>query len=190
MITSKDILRMKYRKLRKNKSFEDSSHIMMANNIHKIISQYKKNDNLKIGGYISMDGEVDISIILRIYHNMYNYITLLPEISENKELVFRSWNGCINQLIQHKQYRFYYSYHGIPLVPNIVLTPLVCFDLARNRIGMGGGFYDRLISRYKNDNNQTLFIGVAYEIQYTNYIQPETHDHRVHCICTEKYIYI
>lgn len=64
----------------------------------------------------------------------------------------------------------------IPDVPNheyvdaevldIVVTPLVAFDANRNRIGMGGGFYDHTFAFKKMAaNRQPTLIGVAFEVQ-------------------------
>ena len=46
--------------------------------------------------------------------------------------------------------------------PNILLVPLVAFDKNRNRIGYGGGFYDRYIKKLKKkedfNNRLSLFF--------------------------------
>ena len=43
--------------------------------------------------------------------------------------------------------------------PNILLIPLVGFDDQLNRIGYGGGYYDRYISKIKN-KRKILKIGI------------------------------
>ncbi len=50
---------------------------------------------------------------------------------------------------------------------DVVLVPLVGFDDAGNRLGMGGGFYDRHFSflRSRTHFRRPRLIGVAYEMQ-------------------------
>jgi len=52
---------------------------------------------------------------------------------------------------------------------DVMFTPLVAFDDRGNRLGMGGGFYDRtLVSFSKNTADQkTKVIGIAHDIQKT-----------------------
>jgi len=53
-----------------------------------------------------------------------------------------------------------------------VLTPLVAFDNNGNRIGMGGGFYDRAFARCKH----TVLLGMAYRFQQVSMIKPQAWD--------------
>ena len=34
------------------------------------------------------------------------------------------------------------------IVPDVMLVPLLAFDKNNNRLGYGGGFYDRYLNRY------------------------------------------
>jgi 5-formyltetrahydrofolate cyclo-ligase len=45
----------------------------------------------------------------------------------------------------------------------LVLVPGLVFDEQAYRVGYGGGYYDRLISRAGRD--KTLFVGIAYDFQ-------------------------
>lgn len=73
---------------------------------------------------------------------------------------------------------------------DLVLAPLVVFDSNRNRIGMGGGFYDRSFAFRKNsEHGRPLLIGVAHEIQKVDRIVPEEWDVRLDMIVTDQAIY-
>lgn len=50
---------------------------------------------------------------------------------------------------------------------SLVLMPLVAFDLSGNRLGMGGGYYDRAFSieGWPYHDRHTKLIGVAHECQ-------------------------
>ena len=61
--------------------------------------------------------------------------------------------------------------YGIPepitnkiIYPDILLVPLVAYDKNFNRIGYGGGFYDRYINRIKKIK-KIITIGLAYSFQ-------------------------
>lgn len=63
--------------------------------------------------------------------------------------------------------------------PDVIIVPGVCFDLQGNRMGYGGGFYDRFLqqtSAYK--------IAPAYEFQVLSHIPTEAHDIKMDCIIT------
>lgn len=48
---------------------------------------------------------------------------------------------------------------------DVVLTPLVAFDESGQRLGMGGGYYDRTLRHWQH--HQVLPIGVAHDCQHT-----------------------
>ena len=73
---------------------------------------------------------------------------------------------------------------------DLVLAPLVVFDAQRNRIGMGGGFYDRSFAFRKNSRITTpVLIGVAHELQKVDHIDAEEWDVRLDMIVTDQNIY-
>ncbi|HVF62695.1 MAG TPA: 5-formyltetrahydrofolate cyclo-ligase [Casimicrobiaceae bacterium] len=64
-----------------------------------------------------------------------------------------------------------------------VLVPGVAFDAAGQRLGYGGGFYDRLLPLLKPE---TPRIVGAYELQIVDEVPAGAHDARVHMIVTER----
>jgi 5-formyltetrahydrofolate cyclo-ligase len=79
-----------------------------------------------------------------------------------------------------------------PCALDLVLTPLVAFDKAGHRIGMGGGFYDRSFAFLKRRQHwhKPRLLGLAYELQKIDAIKPNTWDIPLHAIATEANIYI
>ena len=63
---------------------------------------------------------------------------------------------------------------------DIVIVPGLAFDIHGNRLGRGGGFYDRLLSSIN-----ARFIGFAFEEQIVNRVPALEHDVRVHKIFTD-----
>ena len=68
------------------------------------------------------------------------------------------------------------------IAPDIILTPLVGFDSACNRLGQGGGFYDRAFAAHP----RALRIGVAWSVQMVESIPTEDWDKRLHAVITER----
>lgn len=63
-----------------------------------------------------------------------------------------------------------HAQHIVPLqCMQILLVPLVGFDSCGNRMGMGGGFYDRTLSGWRKGNYPSLLpIGLALDCQYVD----------------------
>ena len=73
---------------------------------------------------------------------------------------------------------------------DLVLAPLVVFDENRNRIGMGGGFYDRSFAMRKAvEVTEPVLIGVAHELQKVDEIIPQEWDVRLDMVVTDQAIY-
>lgn len=74
---------------------------------------------------------------------------------------------------------------------DIVLAPLVAFDTKGNRIGMGGGYYDRSF-RYANGHDawrRPTIVGLAYEFQKVPKIKARSWDIPLQFAVTEKNLY-
>ena len=71
--------------------------------------------------------------------------------------------------------------------PDVLFVPIVAFDKYRNRIGYGGGFYDRYIKKISKIK-KCLTIGLAFSHQKVNKIQTENFDMKLDLIFTEKFI--
>ncbi|MGI9308789.1 MAG: 5-formyltetrahydrofolate cyclo-ligase [Gammaproteobacteria bacterium] len=72
-----------------------------------------------------------------------------------------------------------------------IIAPLVAFDLAGTRLGMGGGYYDRSLhfSLAQRGWRHPLLIGTAFDFQRVEHIQRQPWDVPLHCVVTEKSIY-
>lgn len=72
-----------------------------------------------------------------------------------------------------------------PLEPeelDLVIVPGVAFDVDGNRLGYGGGFYDRFLLRTRPD---TVYLALAFELQVRPEVYPGSHDIPVHYLLTE-----
>ena len=68
--------------------------------------------------------------------------------------------------------------------PDILLVPLVGYDGNLNRLGYGGGFYDRYIEKIKN----VIKIGIAFSFQKITSVPTNDYDKKLDFVITEKEI--
>ena len=153
-------------------------------NISSIIKILKKRKfkNKILGGYYPYNYEIDIIPLVEKFQKL-NYSITLPKIGMNSEMNFFQWSTkdplSINKF-------------GIPepisnkiKFPDILLVPLLAYDKNFNRIGYGGGFYDRYINRLKKIK-KIITIGIAYSFQKIKKIPVEKYDIKLDFVVTEK----
>ncbi|MFC3615441.1 5-formyltetrahydrofolate cyclo-ligase [Lutimaribacter marinistellae] len=68
--------------------------------------------------------------------------------------------------------------------PELLIVPLVAFDLQGNRLGYGGGFYDRTLEQLRA-RRATLAIGFAFDAQEAADLPLEPTDQPLDMIVTE-----
>lgn len=69
-----------------------------------------------------------------------------------------------------------------PCLLDLIVVPGVVFDLRKNRIGYGAGYYDRLLHSV---GSQCLKAGVAFELQLVENVPVEEHDIPMDILITE-----
>ena len=179
MLKSK--LRKKILKIRE-KSNEQNVQIDF-NQITKILIE-EKITKKTIGGYYPVNFEVDdLGLLRKFEQNRFNIS--LPVIKKNFLIDFYKWS-FFDPLKVNK--------YGIPepetkniVYPDIILVPLVAFDKNLNRLGYGGGYYDRLIKKL-SEKKKIIKIGLALSIQKIDKVPINLHDQKLDYIVTNKYI--
>jgi len=158
----------------------------------KLLSQVQKLANFKQGQkialYLPNDGEIDTKYIQNFLKNR-GFSIYLP-ILVGKRLKFA-------KVVKN----FRKNRYGIdePVSTqilnanqlNILFMPLVGFDLFKNRIGMGGGFYDRTLSfkkRQQNYKNPKLY-GLAFDCQEVAKLNAKPWDVPLDAVITPTTIY-
>jgi len=78
----------------------------------------------------------------------------------------------------------------LPSLLSMVLLPLVAFDAKGNRMGMGGGYYDRAFEfKQKTSRNSPILVGLAHELQKQEQLTTEPWDIPLFAIFTDQQIY-
>ena len=122
--------------------------------------------------YLTNDGEIDLSLLIK-HAWQQGKKCYLPVLAEPNTQ--RLWFILYTADTKLRNNRF-----GIPepihsrktrlrktLSLDLILMPLVAFDQQGNRVGMGGGFYDRTLAflRQRKYWHKPNLLGVAYEFQ-------------------------
>lgn len=75
---------------------------------------------------------------------------------------------------------------GAPMVsPNVVLVPLLAFDILGTRLGYGGGWYDRALWTLKRTHSDLCVYGTAFSGQKVDYVPRQSHDFPLDGVFTE-----
>lgn len=142
----------------------------------------------RVAGYWACDGELPLNLVIPPLATRGQQF-LLPVIGPNHRLRFAPWQA--GQDVQANRY-------GIPepvepkelLEPfqlDLVLVPLLAFDRNGNRLGTGGGYYDRGFAFLQEQARPTepLLVGIAYGFQELPLIDAQAWDVPLDYIATE-----
>ena len=175
---NKPVIRKKILKIRRLNKFKNLK--INLNHILKILKINKFNNKI-VGGYYPYNYEVDVIEILKKLEKRKFQVSL-PRIKNNHQMDFFYWKT--EDPLKINKY-------GIPepisekvMYPSVLLVPLVAFDNNLNRVGYGGGFYDRYIKRLKK-NKKVILIGLAYSYQKVKKIPTNKYDIKLDFVVTE-----
>ncbi len=171
-------IRKKILKLRQTVNFKNNP--FQTEKLYKFIKNIKLKKKI-IGCYYPVNFEANIiELIQKLQKN--NFLIGLPVVRKNFEMDFYEFKEYDPLLINNL---------GIPepkkmnkIKPNILLIPLVAFSRNMNRIGYGGGYYDRYINKFSEE--KLIKIGVAFSCQKVNEFPINKHDKKLDFIVTEK----
>lgn len=124
--------------------------------------------------------------------HIYEPIISLGEVNINRFINFIKYNYPKIKLFTTRQFNNRWqitALNDLSEVINrnfdVVIVPILGFDKSLNRIGYGGGYYDKFLSDQKN----SFKIGVSFENGKVTNIHPEPHDVKLDIILTEAGIY-
>jgi 5-formyltetrahydrofolate cyclo-ligase len=174
----KSLLRKKILKKRdKNKS----DVVINIKEIFKILKK-EKIFSKNIGGYYPVNSEVNDMPILKELKKKKFRISL-PVIKNEFKMDFYEWSFSSPLKINR---------YGIPepiskkiVHPEVIFIPLVGFDKNLNRLGYGGGYYDRYLKK-TNGRKKILKIGLAMEVQKIEKIPTDKYDQKLDYVVTNK----
>ena len=180
-IVLKSKLRKKILKIRENINIKN-----IKIDFKKIINLLKKEkiNEKNIGGYYPVNFEVDDLDTLKELEKK-NFNISLPKIKKNFDMDFYKWS--FSDPLKINKYGIPEPDSKILVYPDVLLVPLVAFDKNLNRLGYGGGYYDRLIDKLQK-KKKILKIGLALSAQKINKVPINKYDQKLDYIITNKYI--
>ena len=138
-----------------------------------------------IGGIWPLPGELDIRPLMTALAEQGHSLSLPCTPRKGRPLIFRSWSPT--QKLKAGPYGTSEPYPTQAEVwPSLVLVPLLAFTPSGDRLGYGGGFYDRTLAglRAKQD---VFACGVAFAAQEAAHIPTGEHDVPLDGILTDQY---
>ena len=178
---SKQILRKKLINLRK-KNFIDEG--INFSQFKKILKKYNLKNNINIGGYYPINSEIECLDILKKLEKKKFKISL-PSIKKNKNMDFYEWS--FKNTLKVSRLGIPEPFNGKKVIPDLLIVPLVGFDRKKFRLGYGGGFYDRYISKILTFK-KVLIVGFAFSFQEIKKIPINKFDQKLDIILTNKVI--
>ena len=148
-----------------------------------------------VGAYLAFDGEADPMELMTSAFEKGKQIYLPVIVGKTKPLLFAPWTPSttmvknrFNILEPNVEPSKRVDAHRLDFVVN----PLVGFDEQCNRIGVGGGYYDRTFA-FLNEPGRArtvMLVGFAFELQKLDSIQPQPWDVRLDAVVTESSVYL
>lgn len=155
------------RKLLTPKQQSTASHKVMR----RILTdkRIKKANNIAL--FLSFDGELNTRPLIDAlwYAGKQVYLPVLHPFTAG-HLLFLRYSALtplvLNRIMPVYEPQLDITTLLLPQQLDIIFTPLVAFDRLGQRLGMGGGFYDRTLQNW-HIKNRFLPIGIAHDCQKT-----------------------
>lgn len=170
-------------------------HHLSAQLVRHITTSAQFRNSSTIGLYLPNDGEVDLSgaaeaawqrgkqcylpVLSPLYHNRLWFAPYTPDtpLAANRF-------GIPEPAVNWRAIRRVWSL-------DLLLMPLVAFDRHGNRLGMGGGYYDRTLAYlgHRQQWRKPCLLGTAFEMQRFEQLPQQAWDIPLEGVVTEQGLY-
>ncbi len=133
-----------------------------------------------IGAYAAVGSEADILPLLAASLGAGQSLALPCFTARDTPMLFRSWSP--RDALETGPYKVPQPRADTaPVTPDLLMMPLLGFDRALNRIGQGGGHYDRYCAAHP----QAVRVGIAWDVQEIDLVPTEATDVPLNAILTQ-----
>ena len=171
-----------------SRSTISEAEISLKSNLIQLFDLMRITNESVVSSYIAVKSEINTDSVMKWLNNN-GYNLCLPVIEkENGPLEFYEWNENTQLELGH---------YGIPIPnvinkiePDVLLCPLVSFDIYGNRLGYGGGYYDRTIKKLQK-SKKIFVVGLGFSEQESKLKLPyDKNDQTLDAMVTDKKFFI
>jgi len=141
-----------------------------------------KHTGRPLAGYMPMRTEID-PLPAMAAHSRTGPVGVPVIAARAAPLLFHRWTP--DTPMQDGPFGARIPAKGSPMTPEILIVPLVAFDRNGNRLGYGGGFYDRTLEGLRAER-PVLAIGFAWAAQEAADLPLESTDQPLDLIVTDR----
>lgn len=140
-----------------------------------------------VAGYLAVQGELDVLAALKSFKNN-GFSVCLPVLPESKELplCFCGWDPDRQDELEPGPFGIHVPRQKNNVIPDALLVPLVGFTRFGQRLGYGGGWYDRTVSHLRQLKPGLPVIGIAFACQEVDSLPTDPWDQLLDCIVTQQ----
>ena len=178
----KKSLRKKFFQVRKKKYFEVKSNFFDP--ILKLLKKkFHDKNKIYMSLYYPSNFEVNVLKIFEIL-DFKKIVTLIPVLNKSS-MKFHKWRSF--EVLKVNKFGMLEPLNDKKIfIPHIMLIPLLSFDSLNNRLGYGGGFYDKYLNKCIKKNKNIITIGIAFSFQKYNKLPVSHSDVKLNYILTER----
>jgi len=163
IVQEKSLAREKARFIRRklHKKYCHTASKQLLNFVPDILEKFGRSI---VAGFLPIKTEINIIPLLHELATEQCQLCLPVTPMEPDCLLFRTFS--FGQNLELGPYNTKHpDEDSFQVFPDLVLMPLLTFDKNYYRLGYGGGFYDRTISKFRTTEQKACFVGVAYSGQ-------------------------
>ena len=138
-----------------------------------------------VSAYWPMGDELDVRPLLAALHGRGHPCCLPVVEGAGEPLVFRAWTPSTS-LVPAPFGTSVPPDDAPVMTPEVLIVPLLAFDVRGYRLGYGGGFYDRTLAALRAAGKPALAVGVAFEGQRADEVPVDGNDQRLDMLVTER----
>ena len=137
---------------------------------------------LVVSAFLAIGEEINPAPLMSRLHRDGATIGLPVMVGKGKPLEFRAW--APGAMLVTRMWGIREPDQTTPRVePDVLLVPLLAFDRTGQRLGYGGGFYDRTLHDLRSRRN-VVAVGLAFASQEVDAVPHLDYDQRLDWVLT------
>jgi 5-formyltetrahydrofolate cyclo-ligase len=181
--SAKAALRAKMREIRSQLCPHDreAQSLLIVERLQKLLEQLSPK---KVGLYLATPFEVNLDALIEWLHAQRAEV-FLPHLDDQQTPFhqFISWESLESGPLDLRHPPIDSAAVAAASL-DVIIVPGLAFDRSGNRLGHGGGWYDRIIAPPRDQEKQQTIIGVCFAEQFLQSVPCELFDVRMDIVVT------